>query len=633
LDFRGHKIKYFYQLTNFILPNFIQEHYQKLRFYFVKELWRINKYLVKYKGLLFLGILFTVISNIFVIIPAQLVRIAIDYVVESFALFNPLTKGGLGDLARDYFLESVFIFGILILIMALLRGFFLFLIRQTLIIMSRKIEYDMKNELFEHFQFLPLSFYRKNSTGDLMARISEDVSRVRMYLGPAIMYGLNLLILFPLVISYMISVNLELTLYSLLPLPILSLSIYYVNNLINTRSEKIQQSLSQLSTFVQEAFSGIRVLKAFVREQDSASEFDKASEEYKHQSIELTRVNALFFPLIMALVGISTIITVYVGGMMVIQGEIGYGVIAEFILYVNMLTWPVASLGWVTSIVQRAEVSQRRINELLDQKTDLVSVENLESTLAGALEVNHLSFVYPDSGVQALRDISFSIAAGQTLGIIGTTGSGKSTLANLLMRMYDASSGEILVDGRPIQQYSLASLRSQIGVVPQDVFLFSDTIANNIAFGLDQANLDRITQAAKDADVYQNILDFPKGFETLLGERGITLSGGQKQRVSIARAIVKEPKILILDDCLSAVDTKTENAILNSLQKIMKNRTSIIISHRVSSAKLADQIIVLDEGRIVERGDHGALMAQKGVYAALFEKQTQGGESIEESTH
>lgn len=598
----------------------------------MKELRRINKYLIKYKGLLFLGILFTVISNIFVIIPAQLVRIAIDYVVESFALFTPLDKGGLGDLAREYFLESVFIFGILILVMALLRGFFLFLIRQTLIIMSRKIEYDMKNELFAHFQFLPLSFYRKNSTGDLMARISEDVSRVRMYLGPAIMYGLNLLILFPLVISYMVSVNLELTLYSLLPLPILSLSIYYVNNLINARSEKIQHSLSQLSTFVQEAFSGIRVLKAFVREQDSASEFDKASEEYKYQSIELTRVNALFFPLIMALVGISTIITVYIGGMMVIQGEIGYGVIAEFILYVNMLTWPVASLGWVTSIVQRAEVSQRRINELLDQKTDLVSVENLESSLAGSLEVNHLSFVYPDSGVQALRDISFSIAAGQTLGIIGTTGSGKSTLANLLMRMYDASAGEILVDGKPIQQYSLASLRSQIGVVPQDVFLFSDTIANNIAFGLDQPNLDRITQAAKDADVYQNIQDFPNGFDTLLGERGITLSGGQKQRVSIARAIVKEPKILILDDCLSAVDTKTENAILNSLQKIMKNRTSIIISHRVSSAKLADQILVLDEGRIVERGDHGSLMEHKGVYAALFEKQTQGGEPIEENT-
>ncbi len=596
----------------------------------MKELWRINKYLIKYKGLLFLGILFTVISNIFVIIPAQLVRIAIDYVVESYALFAPLTKGGIGDLARDYFLESVFVFGVLILVMALLRGFFLFLIRQTLIIMSRKIEYDMKNELFEHFQFLPLSFYRKNSTGDLMARISEDVSRVRMYLGPAIMYGLNLLILFPLVISYMISVNLELTLYSLLPLPILSLSIYYVNNLINLRSEKIQHSLSQLSTFVQEAFSGIRVLKAFVREQDSAAEFAKASEEYKYQSIELTRVNALFFPLIMALVGISTIITVYVGGMMVIQGEIGYGVIAEFILYVNMLTWPVASLGWVTSIVQRAEVSQRRINELLDQKTDLVSEKNIEATLEGAIQVSHLSFVYPDSGIQALKDISFSIEAGQTLGIIGTTGSGKSTLANLMMRMYDATSGEILVDNNPIQHYALASLRSQIGVVPQDVFLFSDSIANNISFGVDNPDIELVTQAAKDADVYQNILDFPHGFDTLLGERGITLSGGQKQRVSIARAIAKEPKILILDDCLSAVDTKTENAILNSLKKIMENRTSIIISHRVSSAKLADQIIVLDEGRIVERGDHASLMTQKGVYAALFEKQTQGGESVEE---
>ena len=596
----------------------------------MEALWRINKYLVKYKGLLFLGILFTVISNIFVIIPAQLVRIAIDYVVESFSLYRPLTKGGLGELAREYFLSSVFIFGILILIMALLRGFFLFLIRQTLIIMSRKIEYDMKNELFEHYQYLSLSFYRKNSTGDLMARISEDVSRVRMYLGPAIMYGLNLLVLFPLVISYMISVNLELTLYSLLPLPILSLSIYYVNNLINERSEKIQSSLSQLSTFVQEAFSGIRVLKAFVREQDSAREFAEASEEYKLKSIELTRVNALFFPLIMALVGISTIITVYAGGMKVIQGEIGYGVIAEFILYVNILTWPVASLGWVTSIVQRAEVSQRRINELLDSKSDLASLSNLEPQLQGSLAVNKLSFVYPDSGIQALKEVSFSIAAGQTLGIIGTTGSGKSTIANLLLRMYDPSSGEILLDGHPIQQYSLSSLRGQIGVVPQDVFLFSDTIANNIAFGLDHADQERIIQAAKDADVYRNIMDFPNGFETLLGERGITLSGGQKQRVSIARAIVKEPKILILDDCLSAVDTKTENAILTALEKIMANRTSIIISHRVSSAKLADQIIVLDEGRIVERGNHSSLMAQRGVYATLFEKQTQLSDTVED---
>lgn len=596
----------------------------------MKPLWRLNKYLYKYKGLLLLGIVFTVISNIFVIIPAQLVRIAIDYVVESFSLFRPLSKGGLGDFARENFLEFVFVFGILILVMALLRGFFLFLIRQTIIIMSRRIEYDMKNEIFEKYQNLPLSFYRKNSTGDLMARISEDVSRVRMYLGPAIMYGLNLLILFPLVIFYMISVNAELTLYSLLPLPILSLSIYFVNNLINERSEKIQRSLSGLSTFVQEAFSGIRVLKAFVREEDSAREFAIASEEYKVKSIDLTRVNALFFPLIMALVGISTIITVYVGGIQVIQGEIGYGVIAEFILYVNILTWPVTSLGWVTSIVQRAAASQVRINEFLDEKNHIISTEDLETEFVGEVEVKDLSFVYPDSGIRALDQVSFKIKAGETLGIIGTTGSGKSTIANLLMRMYDPSQGEILIDGKDIRAYNISSLRKQIGFVPQDVFLFSDTIANNIAFGLDQTdNKDLIEKAAKDADVYQNIVDFPKGFETMLGERGITLSGGQKQRVSIARAIAKEPKILILDDCLSAVDTKTENAILTALKKIMENRTSIIISHRVSSAKLADHIIVLDDGKVIEQGNHETLMDKKGVYAELFEKQTQTPETQE----
>jgi ATP-binding cassette subfamily B multidrug efflux pump len=596
----------------------------------VKSLWRINKYLYKYKGLLLLGILFTVISNVFVIIPAQLVRIAIDYVVESFSIYRPLMQGGMGEIARENFLQFVFIFGVLILVMALLRGFFLFLIRQTIIIMSRKVEYDMKNEIFNHYQNLPLSFYRKNSTGDLMARITEDVSRVRMYLGPAIMYGLNLLILFPLVIFYMISVNAELTLYSLLPLPILSVSIYFVNNLINERSEKIQRSLSELSTFVQEAFSGIRVLKAFVREDDSAREFTLASEEYKIKSIDLTRVNALFFPLIMALVGISTIITVYVGGMQVIQGEIGYGVIAEFILYVNILTWPVTSLGWVTSIVQRAAASQTRINEFLDIKNDIVSQENLVSDIQGSILVENLLFRYPESGIQALDQISFEIKSGQTLGIIGTTGSGKSTIAYLLMRMYDPTSGRIVIDGQDIRNYDISALRKQIGFVPQDVFLFSDSIANNIAFGIDHADQAIVEKAAKDADVYQNIIDFPKGFETMLGERGITLSGGQKQRVSIARAIAKEPKILILDDCLSAVDTKTENSILTALRKIMENRTSVIISHRVSSAKLADHIIVLDDGKIIERGDHDSLMNQKGVYADLYEKQTQSGEPIED---
>jgi ATP-binding cassette, subfamily B, multidrug efflux pump len=596
----------------------------------VKPLWRLNKYLVKYKGYLLLGILFTIISNVFVIIPAQLVRIAIDYVVDSFSLYQGFAEADLAGIARSGFLRIVVIFGVLILGMALLRGFFLFLIRQTIIIMSRLIEYDMKNELFEHYQKLPLSFYRRTSTGDLMARISEDVGLVRMYLGPAIMYGINLLVLFPMVIGYMLTVNVELTIYSLLPLPILSVSIYYVNNMINERSEKIQKSLSSLSTFVQEAFSGIRVLKAFVREEDSAKEFAKSSVDYKEKSIRLTKVEALFFPLILALIGLSTILTVYIGGRQVIAGEIGYGVIAEFILYVNILTWPVTSLGWVTSIIQRAAASQTRINEFLDEKNHIVSTENLQTEIQGAIEMREVDFVYPDSGIRALDKVSFKINAGQSMAIIGTTGSGKSTLANLLMRMYDTTGGEILLDGVDIKKYDLAFLRKNIGFVPQDVFLFSDTIANNIAFGMDETSMDIVEKAAKDADVYDNIVEFPQGFQTRLGERGITLSGGQKQRVSIARAIAKEPKILLLDDCLSAVDTKTENAILNALKVIMVDRTSIIISHRVSSAKLADKIIVLDDGRIVEHGTHEQLLAKKGVYAELYEKQTQSAEAIEE---
>ncbi len=596
----------------------------------MKPLWRLNKYLLKYKGYLLLGIIFTIISNIFVIIPAQLVRIAIDYVVESFSFYQLFSDGSLGVEARTIFLKFILVFGVLILVMALLRGFFLFLIRQTIIIMSRLIEYDIKNDLYTHYQQLPLSFYRKNSTGDLMARITEDVSRVRMYLGPAIMYGINLMVLFPLVIGYMLSVNVELTLYSLLPLPVLSLSIYFVNTLINERSEKIQRSLSSLSTFVQEAFSGIRVLKAFVRENDSSNDFTKASEDYKDKSIRLTLVQSLFYPLILGLIGISTILTVYIGGLQVIEGTIGYGVIAEFILYVNMLTWPVTALGWVTSIIQRAAASQTRINEFRDEKNDILSTENLEKEIRGDVDVRDLSFVYPESGIRALDKVSFKIKAGEGLAIIGTTGSGKSTIANLLMRMYDATEGKIFIDEIDIKAYSTASLRKQIGFVPQDVFLFSDSIANNIAFGLDDSPKDVVEKAAKDADVYENIIDFPNGFETRLGERGITLSGGQKQRVSIARAIAKEPKILLLDDCLSAVDTKTENSILNALKTIMEGRTSIIISHRVSSAKLADKIIVLDDGKMVEQGAHDFLMDKKGVYAELYEKQTQSNETVEE---
>jgi ATP-binding cassette subfamily B protein len=597
----------------------------------VKPLWRLNKYLYKYKLYLFLGIVFTFISNFFVIIPAQLVRIAIDYVVESFSYYQIYDDGEVvREAARSEFLKYILIFGLLILAMALLRGLFLFLIRQTIIAMSRLIEYDIKNEIFAHYQTLPLSFFRQNSTGDLMARITEDVSKVRMYLGPALMYGINLIILFPMVIGYMFTVNVPLTLYSLLPLPVLSLSIYLVNNMINKRSEKIQRSLSGLSTFVQEAFSGIRVIKSFVREKDSANQFQKASEDYKIKSISLTKVQSLFFPLIMALIGLSTILTVYIGGIQVIEGAIGYGVIAEFILYVNMLTWPVTSLGWVTSIVQRAAASQARINEFLDEKNDILSTEGLVKDIEGHIKVENLSFVYPDSGIRALDNISFEIKAGKSLAIIGTTGSGKSTIGNLLMRTYDATHGKIMLDGMDIRSYEIACLREQIGYVPQDVFLFSDSIANNIGFGLGKSlDMHQIKQAAKDADVYDNIIEFPQGFDTRLGERGMTLSGGQKQRVSIARAIVKSPRILLLDDCLSAVDTKTENAILNALEKIMKDRTSIIISHRVSSAKLADQIIVLNDGVILEQGNHEALMAIKGTYAELYEKQTQQAGEVE----
>lgn len=596
----------------------------------MKHLLRLNKYLYKYKWYLLLGTLFTIISNIFVIIPAQLVRISIDFVVESFTYYQVFGDGQLAEMARSGFLKFVLVFGVLIIVMALLRGFFLFLIRQTVIIMSRLIEYDLKNDIFEHYQKLPLSFYRKNSTGDLMARITEDVSKVRMYLGPALMYGINLLVLFPLVIGYMLTVNVELTIYSLLPLPVLSLSIYFVNNMINERSEKIQRSLSGLSTFVQEAFSGIRVLKAFVREDDSSNDFTKASEDYKEKSISLTMVQSLFFPLIMALIGISTILTVYIGGIQVMEGRIGYGVIAEFILYVNMLTWPVTSLGWVTSIIQRAAASQARINEFLDEENPMISTHALDAHISGNIEVRNVSFVYPDSGIKALENVSFSINSGESLAIIGTTGSGKSTIANLLLRMYDPTEGEIWIDGRNINQYDISSLRKQIGYVPQDVFLFSDTIASNIAFGLDHIEKEIIEKAAKDADVYQNILEFQNGFETKLGERGVTLSGGQKQRVSIARAVAKEPSILLLDDCLSAVDTKTENAILNALKEIMTKRTSIIISHRVSSAKLADKIIVLDDGKLVEQGTHEFLMAQKGIYADLYEKQTSANELVGE---
>jgi len=587
----------------------------------VKELKHLNKYLVKYKYHLILGILFTIITNIFQIIPARMVRHSLDLIINNISLYRSYQGLDIQDSYYSIFVNYVLFYGVIILLLALLRGFFLFLVRQTLIVMSRLIEFDLKNEIYAHYQTLPLSFYRRHNTGDLMNRISEDVSRVRMHLGPSIMYGINLVVLFLILIPYMFSISPKLTLYALIPLPILSFSIYYVNNIINHRAELIQKKLSGLSTFVQEAFSGIRVLKSFNREGDSTEKFAKESNDYKIQSLKLTVVNAFFFPIVMGLIGLSTVLTVFIGGREVINGSLTFGTIAEFILYVSYLTWPVTALGWITSITQRAAASQKRINEFLMTKTDIVSDANIEEDIEGTIEFKNVTFIYPDSGIKALNDISFKVNSGESLAIIGTTGSGKSTLANIICRMYDVDQGEVNIDGRPIKDYNISGLRSQIGYVPQDVFLFSDTIFNNIAFGSHNIDPDKVIQASKEADLYNNISEFQDGFNTKIGERGITLSGGQKQRVSIARAIVRDPRILIMDDSLSAVDTKTENTILNRMKKIMVGRTTIIISHRVSSAKLADKVIVLDDGILIEQGTNESLLKENGVYKTLYEKQ------------
>ncbi|MDF3078531.1 MAG: ATP-binding cassette, subfamily [Sphingobacteriaceae bacterium] len=587
----------------------------------MKHLAYLNKFFYKYRWRFIPGVLFVIISNIFAVLPAQVIRIAFELVEENIAIYRLFDGFERQKLAYQAFGYSLLLFGAAVLTLSLLRGIFLFFMRQTIILMSRHIEYDLKNEIYNHYQQLSMAFYRRNNTGDLMNRVTEDVSRVRMYLGPAIMYAINTSVLFLLIIYAMVNVNVELAVYCLLPLPILALTIYYIHTIINERSERIQEQLSNLSSFVQETFSGIRVIKSYVRESSVRSKFAAESEEYKSNSMALVRVQALFYPLMLLLVGLSTIITIYVGGIKVMNGTITSGNIAEFIIYVNQLTFPVTMLGWVTSLIQRAAASQKRINEFLHTEPEIVSPPAEKIKIQGEVEFKNVSFTYPDTGIKALDNISFSVKPGELLAIIGKTGSGKSTIANLLLRMYDVTGGEILIDGKPITSVNLPNYRSQVAFVPQEVFLFSDTIANNIAFGAKKHNDAQIEQAAKDAAVYKNIMEFENGFETMIGERGVTLSGGQKQRVSIARALAKDPQILIFDDCLSAVDTGTEEEILRSLGRNMEGKTSLIIAHRVSTIKNADSILVLDGGKIVEQGTHKQLMEAKGSYFELHEKQ------------
>ena len=578
----------------------------------------LNKYLFRYKYYLIFGVLFIVIANVLNIASAWFVREAFNIISHNITLHDAFSGFSKDELYRPL-ASGLFLYGALILGMAFLRGFFLFLMRQTIIVMSRRIEYELKNEIYTHYQLLPLSFYGRKRTGDLLARISEDVSRVRMYLGPALMYTLNLLVLLLILLPVMFSVNLKLATYVLLPLPFLSISIYYINSLVIKKSERMQAQVSRLSTFTQEAFSGIRVIQSFAREKAFGAQFEKESSIYKQRSMSLVFVESLFFPFMLLLIGLSTILTIYVGAMEVMADRITVGNIAEFVLYVNMLTWPVTSLGWATSLVQRAAASQSRINELLCEKNPMQCGNKRGAKIKGEIEFRSLSFSYNE--VPVLLDISFQLKAGESLAIVGKIGSGKTTLAQLLCRLYDPISGHILIDGVDLKQYDLLYMRKQIGYVPQDVFLFSDTIAANIAFGLEHVSEETLRDAARDAELLSTIEAFPNGFQTLVGERGVMLSGGQKQRVAIARALIRKPRLLIFDDCLSAVDTDTEHQILGSISEHMTDCTTLIVTHRTSSAKLANRVLVLKEGRVQALGTHTELMSKSLYYRNFYQTQ------------